>query len=157
MITTIIFNLDFFIEKIKAGDTETQETQETIEQHLTKTLNELGIIGYNVCTISTIRFQFKTIQYTYYESGILNYYLQCLSSFSFVQKETLIIDGTYLGLSKAIKTSCYIHLLQSINDLDIRKTIKYYENKNCGVLKKTMFQFTIIMNGKAGRITTLYF
>jgi len=141
MITTIIFNLDFFIDKIKQ---ENAEREETIEQHLAKTLNEFRIIGYNICTISTIRFQFKTIQYTYYESeGTLNYYLQCLSSFSFVQKETLIIDGTYLGLSKAIQTSCYIHLVQSINDLDIRKTIKYYENKNCGVLKKTMFQKSI--------------
>jgi dTDP-glucose pyrophosphorylase len=145
MITTIIFNLDFFIDKIKQ---ENAEGQETIEQHLSDTLNEFQIIGYNVCTISTIRFQFKTIQYTYYEPES-NYYLQCFSSFSsfsFVQKETLIIDGTHLGLSKAIQTACYIHLVQSVFScliLDIRKTIKYYENKNCGVLKKSMFQKSI--------------
>ena len=83
-------------------------------------------------------------------------YFKCIIESKCSPNECIIVDNDFEYLKIAKKTGCNICCIDEINMLNIIKSIVYYQNENCGILKKTMFEkrinIVIPMMGKGLRL-----
>jgi hypothetical protein len=93
---------------------------------------------------------------------IKDYYLDIINNTTLESvSELLIVDNEYNNIKIAQKLNLQICFSNDYNNLDILKCIKYYENPNIGISKKTLFQKSInivipIMGDNRRFLTSFY-
>lgn len=103
--------------------------------------------GIKTCKINPVSKTKMTLQELYFK---------CIIESKCSPNECIIVDNDFEYLKIAKKTGCNICFSNEINMLNILKSIIYYQNENCGILKKTMFEkrinIVIPMMGKGLRL-----
>lgn len=89
---------------------------------------------------------------------LLESYFSCIVDSGCSSEECIIVDDNIDNIKDAKITGCKICFIDSINALDIIKTIIYYQNENSGIVKRTMFRkrinIVIPMMGSGLRLQT---